>query len=85
VITDNEILLRVTEVFRDVFADPTIALSLDTTADDVPDWDSMSQVTLAVEVEHRFNIKLKSAEMEELRDVRDLVDLIKRRMSVSVP
>ena len=49
-----------TALFRDVFDDQTIVLRLDTTADDIAGWDSMSQVRLAVEIEHRFAIKIKS-------------------------
>jgi acyl carrier protein len=82
--TDDEILTQLTDVFRDVFADDAIVVRPQTTADDIPDWDSMSQVTLAVEVEHRFGVKFKSAEMEELRSVRELIDLIKRRLAVTV-
>jgi acyl carrier protein len=74
------ILLALTELFQDVFADPTITLRPETSADDIPAWDSMSQVTLTVEIEHRFAIKIKSAEMEQLRMVKDLVELIESRL-----
>lgn len=75
------ILANLTDLFRDVFSDPTIVLHPGTTAEDIPAWDSMSQVTLTVELEHRFDIKIKSAEMEQLRVVGDLVDLIKCRLA----
>lgn len=82
--TNDEILAQLTDVFREVFADDTIVVQPQTTADDIPDWDSMSQVTLAVEVEHRFGVKFKSAEIERLRSVRELIDLIKRHQAVGV-
>jgi acyl carrier protein len=81
--TDNEILPRLTEIFREVFDDQTIVLHPETTADDIPGWDSLSQVTLAVEIKHQLNVKLKSAEMGELRSVRQLVDLIKTRLGAT--
>jgi acyl carrier protein len=77
----DRILLALTELFRDVFADPTITLRPETTAEDIPAWDSMSQITLTVEIEHRFEIKIKSAEMEQLRIVKDLVELIESRLT----
>jgi acyl carrier protein len=79
----STILASLTGLFRDVFADPTIVLHPETTAEDIPAWDSMSQVTLTVEIEHRFNIKIKSAEMEQLRVVGELVDLIERRLATT--
>ena len=81
--TDDELLLRLTGIFREVFDDPAIVLHPDTTADDVPGWDSMSQVTLAVEIEHRLKVKFKAAEMEELRSIRRLIELIKPRLGAS--
>jgi acyl carrier protein len=83
--TDNEILRTLTALFREVFSDPTISLTLETSSDDIADWDSMSQITLAVEIEHHFRIKLKAAEMEDMRSVGHLVALIKARLPVTTP
>ncbi|HET6307848.1 MAG TPA: acyl carrier protein [Rhodopila sp.] len=70
------ILAKLTDICRDVFDDPGIILTQDTTAEDIPAWDSMAQVRLAVEIEHRFGIKIKSATMEQMRSVRGLLALI---------
>ena len=75
--TDGELLQGLNDVFREVFEDDTIVLTPDTTADDVERWDSMSQITLAVEIEHRFHIKIRSARMEEMRSVAGLMKLIR--------
>ena len=80
--TNDDILQGLTTVFREVFEDPTIVLTPETTADDIPQWDSMSQVMLAVEIDHRFNVKLRSAEMENLRSVSKLIQTI-RMISLS--
>ena len=40
----------------------------------------MSQITLAVEIEHRFGIKLKAAEMEQMRSIKELLALIETRL-----
>ncbi len=83
--SDDEILSLLTEIFRDVFSDDTIVLEPDMTADDVVGWDSMSQVTLATELGFRLRIKFKSAEVGELRSVRQLIDLIRSRLRVAQP
>jgi acyl carrier protein len=78
--THAELLSKLTEIFRDIFEDPGLELTPETTAEMIPQWDSMSQVTLAVEIEQRFGIKLKAAEMEQMRSVTDLMGLIESRL-----
>jgi len=81
---EKKILVELTDIFRTVFEDDSIVLDLHITQDDIPQWDSMAHVTLVVEVEHRFGVKFKTAEVEELRDVGELVALIKARSAVGV-
>jgi len=78
-LSDSEILKRLTPIFRNVFDDQSLDPIPEMTADGIAGWDSMSQVTLAVEVEHVFGVKFRSAEMDELRSVRELIELIKSR------
>ena len=82
---EDELLARLTTIFRDVFDDPKIELRIETTAEDIPGWDSMSQVTLAVEIEYSLGVKFKAAEMEELRSIRQLVELIMPRLPEARP
>jgi acyl carrier protein len=81
--TNDEILFHLSYLFREIFSDQLPDLGLEMTADDIPGWDSMSQITLAVEIEHCFHIKLRSAEMAELRNIRQLVDLITVRLTIA--
>jgi acyl carrier protein len=82
--TRTELLSKLTDIFRYIFEDPDLVLTSDTTAEMIPQWDSMSQVTLAVEIEHRFDIRLKAAEMEQMRSVSDLMALIEQRLKVGM-
>ncbi len=47
-----------------------------TTASDVAGWDSMTNITFVVEVERQFGIKFKTAEIEEMHKVGDMLDMI---------
>lgn len=69
-------LPRLAEVFRDVFADETLTVTRETTAADIPEWDSLMHVTLIVNVERAFGLRFKSSEVGGLHNVGDLVDLI---------
>lgn len=78
--TDAEIMAKLKVLFQEVFDDPSLKLDRATNTSDIPGWDSMAQVTLAIEIEHIFGIRIMSAEMEELRNVGDIVDLIRGRL-----
>jgi acyl carrier protein len=70
-----------TAVFRDVMDDPTIVLTRDLSAKDVPGWDSLFNVSLIVAVERHFKIKIFLGELDKLRTVGDLVELIDRKVA----
>ena len=76
--TEQEILEAVQEIFRDNFDDDTLVITRDTCADDIEDWDSLEQINLLTAIEKKFSIKLKLADVRNLKDVGDLLDLVKR-------
>ena len=55
---------QLTDVFRDVFDDDALVIGPDTTADDVPGWDSQAHISLVVATEMRFGIRFRTAELE---------------------
>ena len=74
--TNDEIIQDLNEIFREVLDDDSISLTPASTAADIPAWDSMNHITIVVEAERRFGIKVRTAEIEELRNVGDFVALI---------
>jgi acyl carrier protein len=78
---ETAIMAGVTEIFRDVFDDPGLVPTAATTADDVPGWDSMTHITLVVGTEQRFGVKFKTAEIEALNNVGELVRLIAAKLA----
>ena len=79
----SAIMSTLTDVFRKVLDDPSITLTPETTAEDVENWDSLNHVFIVVEVEQRFGIKFQAAEMDELKNVGELADLVERRLAKS--
>jgi acyl carrier protein len=68
-------------VFRSVFDDPALTVSAATTAKDVPGWDSIVHITLVIEIERQFNVRFQMAEIEKLRNVGDLVDILTAKLA----
>jgi acyl carrier protein len=70
------VLLQLSAIMQEVLDDPSVELTPATTADDVEGWDSMSNIMFVVEIERRLGIKFNTAEIEEMRNVGDMIDLI---------
>ena len=73
------IIEGLTEIFHDLFADDSIVVTPDLTADQVDGWDSMKHISLIVAVEDRFGIKMKSSEIEGLSNVGDLIRVVEAK------
>ena len=76
----EELRLSVQEIFHDIFDDDDIVISNDTTAADIEDWDSLEQINLLVAIERKFGIKFTVGEVEGLRDVGEMLDLVERKL-----
>ena len=76
--TEQAILDAVQEIFRDNFDDDTLVITRDTCADDIEDWDSLEQINLLTAIEKKVSIKCKLADVRDLKDVGDLLDLVAR-------
>ena len=76
--TEQAILEAVQEIFRDNFDDDTLEFTRATCADDIEDWDSLEQINLLTAIEKKFNIKFKLADVRNLKNVGDLLDLVAR-------
>lgn len=74
--TETEIYVTLTRVFRDVFDDDELTITPELTADDVADWDSMSHVRLMLNAERAFKTRFAAAEIAGLKNVGELVALI---------
>ena len=81
--TEPELYAGLNKIFRQVLDDPSIDLKPDMTADDVDGWDSMNHIFIVVEIEKRFGIKFQAAEMEELKNIGELAELVRRKAGPS--
>ncbi len=68
-------------IFRQVFDDDTLVVSRATTANDIEEWDSLTHINLAVAVEMKFKIKFALGELQTLKNVGDMVDLINNKIA----
>lgn len=74
--TQAALLDRVREIMADIFDEDDLAITPETTAADVEEWDSLSHIRLIVVIERSFGIKFANAEIEGLLNVGDLLKAI---------
>ncbi|HEY1928462.1 MAG TPA: acyl carrier protein [Caulobacteraceae bacterium] len=74
--SSDQILPQIRAIMEDVFDLDDLSVTSATTAEDIEEWDSLSHIRLVVAIERKFKIKFKTAEIEGLKNVGDLVDLI---------
>lgn len=75
-----DVWARLTDIFRTIFGDESIELRENTTADDVPAWDSITHIQLIFAIEEEFSIKLSVRDLEGLENVGALHDAVVRHL-----
>ena len=78
-LSKDEIIERLDDVFRDVFDDDTLEVDENTTADDIEDWDSIEHITLIGAVEDEFKMRFKMGEGSGMNDVGEMIGIIEQR------
>ena len=71
----TEVYTRLASVFQDVF-DREVTLTDETTAADVPGWDSLNHITLIGTIEDEFDVKFPMKDVVGMKNVGELVDKI---------
>lgn len=74
--TKEEIISKLTVIFHEVFNDENIVLRDDMTAHDVEKWDSLTHMLMITKVEETFGIRFKLKELNKLKQVGDLIEII---------
>jgi acyl carrier protein len=77
--TNEQVLVTLTSIFREVLDDDEIELTSKTTAQDIDGWDSLNHVRLMLTVQKHFGLKFSAAEIGRMKQVGDLVALIQGR------
>ena len=74
-----EIYQRLSLVFRDVFEDEALTVKPGMTADDISGWDSLTNLRLVLTVQKAFGVKFSIKDVRNLKNVGELLELIKRK------
>ena len=75
-----DILSELEPIFRDVLDDPGLHLTRQSNASNVRGWDSLAHINLISAIEQQFAIRFALGELEELKNVGEMIDLIEQKL-----
>jgi len=80
-VTEADLYSVLTEIISDTLDVDDLVLTPDTTAADVPGWDSLKMVSIIIAVEARFRVRIRSSEIDTLKTVGDLAGVIRTKVA----
>ena len=76
----DNLLEELQPIFRNVLDQPNLIITRESNASTVEDWDSLAHVNLVTAIEKRYKIRFALGELQELKDVGDMIDLMKTKL-----
>ena len=71
---------RLRGVFRRIFEKEGMEIKNETTAQDVPGWDSLTHIDLIIQIEEEFGITFTVNDLIGLANVGEMLSLIERKL-----
>lgn len=68
------VLATVTDVMRNLFDEYEGPITVETCADDIEQWDSLSHVRLMIMVEMEIGVRFDTSELQGFKNIGDLVN-----------
>lgn len=74
-----EIIKRIEKVLQNVFEDTTISINENTSANDIPAWDSLMHMIVISEIEEEFDLNFSFNEVSEFNTIGDIIACIHKK------
>lgn len=77
----SEILTKVSDIIKDVLDDDSLEITETSVASEIEDWDSINHVEIIASIEEDFDIRFKTLEIEEFKNVGDIVGGVESKLN----
>ena len=77
----TDILQRLQPIFQDVMDDSDLVVSRDSSGQNVAGWDSLAHINLVSAIEGEFQLHFALGELQDLKNVGDMIDLMERKLA----
>jgi acyl carrier protein len=78
-LTPDSVLAELQPIFREALDNQALSVTRRSSAQDTPNWDSLTHIEIIEMVERRFKVRFDLGEVQDLKTVGDLVDLTIRK------
>jgi acyl carrier protein len=78
--SETEIFIKIKTIIHHTFQ-TNYPIQMTSTADDVDQWDSITHIELITNVEKEFGIRFALGELQELKNVGEMVTLVGRKLN----
>ncbi len=73
---ENHVLEVLNIIFREKLCDESVEIKLETTADDILEWDSLKHIVIILAIETHFQIKFNPNQLSNMQNIGDMVNII---------
>lgn len=77
--TPEAVLLELQPIFEEILDEPGLVVTRDSSASNTSGWDSLAHIDVIEAVERHFKVRFTLVELQDLKSVGDLVDLVIRK------
>ena len=75
-------LSQLEPIFRDILDNSRLNLTRESNASNVAGWDSLAHINLISAIEQQFRISFTLGELQELKNVGEMIDLMERKLVI---
>ena len=75
-IEQNHVLQVLNRIFKEKLCDQSIEINLDTTADDILEWNSLKHLVIVLAIEKHFQIKFNPIQLSNMQNIEEMIDII---------
>jgi acyl carrier protein len=76
----EDVFTKVQQAFHDAFDIDSKLVSIETTPDDIPGWDSVGHLALASSLESAFGVSLDVDDLMEMENVHEIVRILQSKL-----
>lgn len=80
-VSPDDVLEQLQPIFQEALDQPELRVTRSSNASNTENWDSLAHIDLMEMVQQRFKVKFALGELQDLKDVGDLVDMIVTKMN----
>lgn len=75
----EEILNNLATIMKNTFNEDDLKITVETTAEDIDEWDSLSHIELISNIESHYGIRFALGELQDLKNIGDMISLIQSK------